>query len=129
MLSRYPDWLRQANEDLNWANDTFDHNYYPQTCFICQQAGEKALKSYAFFTGNAEVRSYSIVKIAQALNINNEIYHAGQKLDQYYISGRYPDSLPEGIPSEFITRDQAEESLALAKIIIDKITDKIENEK
>lgn len=119
--SRYADWLAQAKEDLNWGKDTLDRSYYPQACFISQQCAEKALKALAFFLDFDAVKSHSIVKIARALNINGAVLDAAKKLDQYYISARYPDAMPEGIASEYITKGQAEEALQFAEMIIQKI--------
>jgi HEPN domain-containing protein len=120
--SRYLDWLRQAEEDLNWGKDSLKGQYFPQVCFISQQVAEKALKALAFFRQYGAVQSHSIVKIAKALEVNGEILDAGKKLDQYYISARYPDAMPDGISSEFISKDQAEEAIHLAEMILDKIS-------
>ncbi|MDH5716768.1 MAG: HEPN domain-containing protein [Spirochaetia bacterium] len=119
--SRYKDWLLQAEEDLKWGKDTLNRNYFPQACFIAQQTAEKTLKALAFYKEYTNIKSHSIVKISKALDINDEILTAGKKLDQYYISTRYPDAMPEGIPSEYITKEQAEEAINLAELVLNKI--------
>jgi HEPN domain-containing protein len=119
--SRYDDWLRQAQEDLKWGKDTLGSGYFPQACFIAQQVAEKSLKALVFHRKFAGINSHSIVKIAAALDINGEILNAGKRLDQYYISTRYPDAMPDGIPSEFITGEQAREAIQLAEIVLEKI--------
>ena len=118
---RYEDWLRQAEEDLKWGMDTLAHNYYPQACFIAQQVAEKALKALVFYRQYSGINSHSIVKLAAALDINGDILNAGKRLDQYYISTRYPDAMPDGIPSEFITEDQALEAINLSRLVLEKI--------
>lgn len=40
------------------------------------------------------------------------------RLDQYYLSTRYPDALPEGIPYEAYTEGQAMEAVSMASEIV-----------
>jgi HEPN domain-containing protein len=47
-MSRYQDWLRQAENDLAWGRHSLDGSYFAQVCFIAQHSGEKALKAYCF---------------------------------------------------------------------------------
>ncbi len=39
-------------------------------------------------------------------------------LDVYYIPTRYPDALPDGVPSEVFTARQATEAIALAAQVL-----------
>jgi HEPN domain-containing protein len=49
-----------------------------------------------------------------------------KKLDQYYISTRYPSGLPGGIPSRFFDDPkEAEDAMFLAKKIIDLVKVKL----
>ena len=50
---------------------------------------------------------------------------AAQQLDQYYIPTRYPNGLPDGVPSDVFTRAQAEGATAAAQRIIDLARDAI----
>lgn len=118
MKDRSSDWLRQAENDLLWTQDTIKAGRYAQACFAAQQAGEKALKALALKRGYSEVRSHSILEISRALKINSEIENCAMRLDQYYISARYPDAFPAGAPFEFFTQNQAEEALGFAETII-----------
>lgn len=112
-------WMRQAENDLDWASDSLSSGYFAQACFICQQVGEKALKAVAYARGADEVRSHSIKNIARDLNMNGEILKAVSVLDLYYTTGRYPDVLPDNLPPfEFFSREQAEEAIALAESIL-----------
>lgn len=122
---RHFSWLAQAQEDYRWATDSLSAGHAPQTCFICQQVAEKALKALAFFRGASDVRGHSTLKIAKDLNFNGDIENAARILDRYYISARYPDAYPDGIPSEFITRDDAVQALSLAERILDRISNEI----
>jgi HEPN domain-containing protein len=120
MKGRWKDWLRQAEDDMKWAQDTCRSEHWAQACFICQQAGEKALKALAFYLGFDQVRSHSLVEIARSLKINGEIERMAKRLDLYYISARYPDAFPSGTPSDFFTQDQAEEAIVFASAMIER---------
>lgn len=95
-------WFLQACEDLLWAKSSHRSGHFAQVCFIAQQIGEKALKALAFGRDAVEVRGHSITKLAAALKINDEVERCARALDAYYISARYPDAYPEGLPSEYL---------------------------
>ncbi len=118
MKSRAHDWLRQAENDYLWAEDTLKAGRYAQACFICQQVGEKSLKAVAYLRGSDLVKSHSVMEIAKNLGINSEIETIGKRLDLYYISTRYPDAFPSGAPYEYYTREQAEEAVIFANKIL-----------
>ncbi len=117
--NRSLDWLRQAQNDLEFAEQGIQTKHYSQVCFLAQQAAEKAIKAIAYFQ-EFEVRGHSVAMIARSLGYNGEIEEAGKILDQYYISTRYPDALPGGAPFEFFTEKQARESLTKAALILQK---------
>lgn len=118
---RYNDWLKQAGSDLAWGRDSLEGGHYAQTCFIAQQVAEKSLKALAFYRGAELVRGHSALAIARELGINAELERAAMRLDQYYISTRYPDAQPAGAPYEYFTREQAEEALSFAAAFVDRV--------
>ena len=126
MTNRAKDWLSQAKEDLKWANDTLTSEHYGQACFVCQQAAEKAVKALALHRDYDQVKSHSIYEIIKALEINGELEDIAKRLDQYYISTRYPDAFPSGAPYEFFTEQQAKEALGFAKEFEKRISEMME---
>lgn len=118
MKNRALDWLKQAENDLAWARDSCKDGHWAQVCFACQQIAEKALKAIALSRGALEIRSHSLVKIAEALGIDGDIERMGRRLDVYYISSRFPDAFSEGAPYEYFDRDQAEEALRFAQYFV-----------
>jgi HEPN domain-containing protein len=120
MKSRAGDWLRQAENELCWARDSSKSGYWAQTCFAAQQVAEKALKAMALERGASEIRSHSIAKIAQALEIDGEIERMARRLDIYYISARYPDAFAEGAPFEYFDAEQAGEAVEFAQAFVDR---------
>jgi HEPN domain-containing protein len=123
---KYILWLRQAENDLKWAQYSLEGGYFAQVCFICQQIGEKAVKSLAYYRGADFVKGHSIVMLAKELKINGEIEKAGQILDLYYISSRYPDGLPSQVsPIDYFSKSQADDAILLAQTILKKVQSEI----
>jgi len=121
--SRAADWLRQAEDDAAWLADSIERGHNAQACYIAQQVAVKALKALAFSRGASEVKGHSVTKIAQALSINTEIERAGKILDRYYISGRYPDAFPEGIPADFLDQEAALSAQTEAQLVLRRVKD------
>jgi HEPN domain-containing protein len=121
MVDRSGDWLRQAEEDLAWARDTYAAKRWSHCCFAAQQAAEKALTALALKKGFDSVRSHSITEIAKALGVDGEVERMAKRLDLYYIGSRYPDAFPSGAPFEFFEPDQADEALEFASRILDAV--------
>ena len=115
MANRARDWLRQAENDLVWARDSMAGAHWAQVCFTCQQVGEKALKAIALMRGADEIRSHSLMRIAEALDINGDLAIKAKRLDHYYISARYPDAYAEGAPFEYFDEEQAREAIEFAR--------------
>jgi HEPN domain-containing protein len=111
-------WLKQAQGEHKWAQDAFNSGNWALVCFLCQQTSEKALKAIAFSMGVIQVRSHSTYEIAESLGINGELADASRILDQYYMTTRYPDALPGGVPCEMFVRSQAQEALRLAEMFL-----------
>lgn len=120
-MSRADDWLRQAENDLEWAQHSFAGGFYAQTCFVAQQAGEKALKAFCYSQGLDTIRSHSLYQIVKALQENDRLEAHAKLLDLYYISARYPDAFPAGAPFEMLTHEQAQQALQAAREIYDII--------
>lgn len=119
--NRYRDWFRQAENDWEWGIHTLEAGHYAQACFIAQQVAEKALKALCFYNNFDIVRTHSVRKIVQELQINGELEDIAKYLDLFYIPTRYPDSLPEGAPFETFTKQQANDALEKARIILNYV--------
>ncbi len=122
---RYRDWIAQARADLAWGRASLESGFNPQACFVAQQTAEKALKALCYFRDFDIVKTHSVRRITEALGIDGEILEAARLLDQYYIPTRYPDSLPEGTPQEYFTKQQARLALEYAEKIIAKVEEEI----
>lgn len=116
MQGRQKDWLNQALGDYSWAKDSLS-GHFAGACFIAQHSAEKAVKGICFHRGFASVKSHSILEIVKELEINGPLREAAGRLDQYYITARYPDSIPSGYPAEFFSETQAKEVLQLCELL------------
>jgi HEPN domain-containing protein len=115
-------WLTQAESDLAFAEVGLREGFFAQTCFVCQQTGEKALKALCYLRGDRVVLGHSLVELLATLAgadaVASEIREGAQQLDQYYVPTRYPNGLPGAVPAEVFTRRQAEEAVAIARRIV-----------
>ncbi len=121
-MQKYRSWYLQAESDLRAVKSLRDAGHFSQSCFMAQQAAEKALKALAYKKGSDLVKSHSLVQISSDLKINGELARISRKLDLYYISARYPDALPDGMaPALTFDQEQATEALELAQAYLQQI--------
>jgi len=122
-------WLRQALRDLDDARYAFAGQRYNLTCFLAQQAAEKALKGYLYARGAEMVWGHSVQELCTDAATMDETFAAlGREvapLDQYYIPTRYPNSLPGGLPSEAYNATDGERALSLAQQVLDFIQERL----
>ena len=112
-------WLRQAENDLEYAKLGFKAGFFAQTCFQCQQVCEKALKAVHY--GHLKKRivyGHSLVTLAKDLDPKYPLMEELAILDQYYIPTRYPNGLPGNAPYEVYTKKQAEDALSTCNKVI-----------
>ncbi|MGA2640969.1 MAG: HEPN domain-containing protein [Spirochaetia bacterium] len=112
-------WLRQAENDLQYARLGLREGFSAQVCFLCQQIAEKALKSVHYGKlGKRIVYGHSLVELAQELSVGFDLHRELALLDQYYIPTRYPNGLPGGAPYEVYSLAQAEAAVAVCDRVI-----------
>ena len=121
----YERWLKQAKEDLKVAKWSLKGNFYANTCFMAQQASEKALKAYCYLQGERQVLGHSLLELLRRCSKYDKAFKAlekeSKKLDKYYIISRYPNGLPGLVPSDYFDKNEAEESIGSAEKIIKSV--------
>ena len=126
-------WLMQAERDLDDSRYNLEGNRYNVTCFLAQQAAEKALKACLYFKGAEEVWGHSVIELcedAEKLSPSfSKIKKEAAMLDKYYIPTRYPNALPGGIPSEAFGEMDARMALEMAEKIINLVKEEIKIQK
>jgi HEPN domain-containing protein len=112
-LSEAKRWFRQAEDDLAAARILTANQKFAQACFLCQQAGEKAMKAIWFWT-DEDPWGHSVVKLIDDLEKESlrsrllPLRSDALQLDRLYIPTRYPNGLPDLIPLEAFSTDEAE---------------------
>ncbi len=120
-------WLAQARADLRAAHGSVASQSFEWASFQAQQAGEKALKAL-WYSGVHEPWGHSLVRLIQDFpdpeiheNLLDLLPHA-KRLDKLYILTRYPNGLPDLIPAEVYTEEEARQAIDSAERIIEHIT-------
>ena len=122
-------WLDQAVEDLKWAKDIGERGGYHISCFLAQQVGEKALKAFLYAMGEEIVLGHSVERLCSgAFGFDKEFAEKVKTwsiLDGYYVSTRYPNGLPDGIPANVYTSRAAGDACGIAEDIVIFVKQKI----
>ena len=116
-------WLSQAQYDIEVAKRMLEQEIYSYSCFLCEQAAQKALKAYLYFEGKRYVWEHSVQELAGISREYDEkfegIIEAGKLLDRYYIPTRYPDALAlPALPQKTYNEKDASQAVSLAEKII-----------
>lgn len=122
-------WLNTARGDLESAGILHLSRKHSTSCFLCQQAVEKAFKAIHFLH-ERDGWGHSIYRLLEDLRDFdpdsyaklNRFNQAALLLDRLYIPTRYPNGLPDLIPDEAYSCEDAEDALAKANDIIEAIS-------
>lgn len=111
-------WLKQAQEDLYWAQHLHQEGGYHLVCFLAQQVTEKALKAILYAQGEEIVLGHSVVRLGAQVSVYfpslQQKLSSWSILDGYYIPTRYPNGLPDGIPADVYTKSASSQAVQLA---------------
>lgn len=123
-------WLRQAAHDRMIARGHQEHGYYSDTCFMAEQASQKALKAFLMAQGQRSVPLHSVAQLAERCTDIDADFAAhiipGRVLDQYDIPTRYPDALaPPAVPFESFTQEQGERAIDTAHALVSLVAQKL----
>jgi len=128
-LSEGQRWLDQAQYDIRAADLNRREEFPEIACFLAQQAAEKALKAFLYAQGERPVIGHATHRLVQRCAEYDvafaDLLDACRQLDQYYISTRYPNGLPDGIPHDVYTPAQAAQAVQLAQAVIQLVADRL----
>lgn len=122
MPDRSRDWLRQAERDLEQAEDSRRSGRHEWACFAAHQSAEKAVKALHLKLGQ-EAWGHVVARLLKELPASagapGELFEKGRVLDAFYIPPRYPNSHPEGAPFEHYGPLQSAEAISYAREIVE----------
>jgi HEPN domain-containing protein len=122
MVQRAQDWFRQAERDLEQAEDSRRAGRHEWACFAAQQAAEKAVKALHLHYGQ-EAWGHVVARLLRELPpqvaVPAPLVEKARLLDSFYIPPRYPNSFAEGAPFEHYGPLQSEEAIRYAREIVD----------
>jgi len=120
----------QAKMDLDDAQFVATGKRYHLTCFLAQQAAEKGLKAFLYFSGAESVRGHSVAELCDdAARLDpafTGLIEQAAPLDKYYVPTRYPNGLPGGLPSHAFVLEDARMALAMATAVLDFVGKRLE---
>lgn len=120
-MNRALDWLRQAERDLEQAEDSQRAGRHEWACFAAQQAAEKAVKALHLWL-RQEAWGHVVARLLRELPVSvpvpEDLVEKGRVLDAYYIPARYPNSHPEGAPFDHYGPLQSKEAIGYAREIL-----------
>ena len=119
-------WWRQGRRDLGSAAIMAEHGRHEVTCFLSQQAAEKALKALLYLQGENPVLGHSILDLSRRCDAYvgglEPLRPAAKTLDAYYVPSRYPNGLTDDVvPADFFDGTDSERALAASRTILDAV--------
>ena len=122
-------WLAQARQDLDAAAVLRRSGHRNLACFHAQQAAEKGVKAFLYAQGLDEVWGHSVATLLRDAATYHEgfveLRPVGAALDKFYITTRYPNGLPDGVPADAYTEDEAAGAIARAAGILDVVEQRL----
>jgi HEPN domain-containing protein len=122
-------WLEQALLDLDDARFNLEGGRFSLSCFVAQQAAEKALKAFLYRQGEETIRGHAVADLCDdAARFDREFERLKTEiapLDKYYVSTRYPDALPGGLPWRAFNKTDARSALEMADRAIKAVEAKL----
>ena len=116
-------WMSQARRDLEAAEHAVSGEFHALACFLCQQAGEKAVAGYLFARGADHVWGHALADLCEdAMQLDKSfdvIKSVAMLLDKYYAPTRYPTGLPGGVPHDVYDAVDSSRALEIARDVLE----------
>src|SRR5574341_1044496 len=118
-------WWLTAQDDFEAAETMHQAGKYSHACFLSQQSAEKAMKALWFAT-DSDPWVHSVQKLVMQFpqqdrlhNIQNWITQAAY-LGKFYIPTRYPNGLPDLIPSQVYNEQDSTQAIERAEFFLEE---------
>lgn len=122
-------WLAQAEHDMSDAEFNAGAGRHALACFLCHQAGEKAVVAYLISRGAERVWGHSLADLcedAMALDTSFDLIKTvAVLLDKFYLDTRYPSGLPGGIPAEAYDQHDSSRAIEVARDVLEFVQQRL----
>ncbi|MCY3923172.1 MAG: HEPN domain-containing protein [Chloroflexi bacterium] len=122
-------WLAQARHDLEAAEHAASGGFHALACFLCQQAGEKAVAGYLFARDADHVWGHALADLCEdAMQFDpsfDVIKTVAMLLDKYHHPTRYPTGLPGGVPHEVYDQVDSARAVEIAQDVVEFVSTKL----
>jgi len=120
----YEEWVKYAEEDLEFAKYSFKIGKYRYTCYFSQQAVEKLLKAFLIKNKIKIPKTHDILELLdKCIEIDRdfeELYKLDlEKLSLFYTLTRYPEFEYE------VTEKDAKEAIEIAEKVREFVLKKL----
>ena len=122
MADRSPDWLAQAERNLEQAVASAAESRHEWACFAAQQAAEMAVKALHLWLareGWGHVVRRLLEELPDTIRYPSELLESARVLDAYFVATGYPNGHPAGAPGEHYGGLQSREAIAHAGKIVE----------
>ena len=128
MKKLHKDWFYMARSDLDFAKSGFNDGFYSHVCFLSQQAVEKSMKGFLVYQGKDYPKTHGLVMLHKLMEVNwlDGQLSAIKKLSEFYVPLRYPDAFPGSLPEGLPDKEDAQNALKWAEVILTTIEKYIE---
>ncbi len=124
-------WLAQAQHDLAGAEHAVSGDFHALACFLCQQAGEKAVAGYLFARGADHIWGHALADLCEdAMQLDQSfdvIKSVAMLLDKYYHPTRYPTGLPGGVPHDVYDQVDSGRALEIARDVLQFVSTRLDS--
>ena len=121
MANRAADWFKQAQRDLEHAEDSRRAGRHEWACFAAQQSAEKAIKGLHLHLGQqawGHVIGALIEELPEEHRPSNDTIERARVLDTCYMPALDPNAPAQGVPFEHYGPPQSEEAIRCAGEIV-----------
>ncbi len=113
MREEAKNWLEQSQADFDAAQANLQIRQYFVSAFFFQQSAEKSLKALAIQRLGTQVKTHSLLELAEKLDVPDSIRIHLRELNPDYTVARYPDAA-NGIPAKVYDSAKGEAKLKAA---------------
>ncbi len=121
--------MAQAGHDLVAAEHAVSGGFHALACFLCQQAGEKAVSGYLFARGADHLWGHALADLCEdAMQLDSSfdvIKSVAMLLDKYHHPTRYPTGLPGGVPHDVYDEVDSRRALEIAQDVVEFVSTKL----